>query len=83
MPYKPRWRSPEYDALYKQSQTELDPSKRQEIFVKMNDMITEDVVMIPLIRLPRIAGINNNLEGFDPTPWDGEAWNIKDWKRSQ
>jgi peptide/nickel transport system substrate-binding protein len=76
-----RWCDPNYDALYKQSKTELDPDKRRQIFIQMNDMLTEEVVTIPLVRLAQISGINQTLEGFEPTPWDAETWNIKDWRR--
>lgn len=78
-----RWCNPEYDTLFEQSKTELDPNKRREIFVELNDMISEDVVLIPLVRQARIAGVSNSLEGFDPTPWDSETWNIKEWRRSE
>ncbi|MDM8531501.1 peptide ABC transporter substrate-binding protein [Anaerolineales bacterium HSG25] len=78
----PRWCNDEYDALFEQSKTELDPDKRQAMFVRMNDLITEDVALIPLARQARISGVSADLEGFAPTPWDAETWNIKDWRRS-
>ncbi|MDM8527779.1 peptide ABC transporter substrate-binding protein [Anaerolineales bacterium HSG24] len=77
-----RWCNPEYDALYEQSKTELDPEKRRMILIRMNDILTEDVATIPLAQQARVSAINNTLEGFDPTPWDAETWNIKDWRRS-
>jgi len=76
-----RWCDSSYDALYERSKTELDPEKRRDIFIQMNDMLTEEVVLIPLARLARILGVNRNLEGLAPTPWDTETWNIMDWKR--
>jgi len=76
-----RWCDPRYDALYAQSQQELDPEKRQQIFIQMNDLLTEEVVTIPLVRLGQLSGMSNSIEGFDPTPWDSETWNIKDWRR--
>ncbi|MCP4350330.1 MAG: peptide ABC transporter substrate-binding protein [Desulfobacterales bacterium] len=76
-----RWCNSEYDSLYKQSRKELDPEKRKQIFIRMNDMLTEEVVTIPLVRMARISGISRDLGGFDPTPWDAETWNIKDWRR--
>jgi len=76
-----RWCNPEYDALFQQSTTELDPAKRQQLFIQMNDMLVEDVVLIPLVHLAQVSGTNENIEGIDLTPWDAEVWNIKDWKR--
>lgn len=74
--------SPEYDELYNQAVTELDPEKRQELFIQMNDILINDVVMIPLVHLGQVSGVSPTLEGLDPTPWDANVWNIKDWRRS-
>ena len=76
-----RWCNLEYDALYEQSRAELDPEKRRRIFIEMNDMLTEQVVTIPLVHRAQVSGTSRDLDGFDPTPWDAETWNIKDWRR--
>ena len=76
-----RWCSPEYDALYQQSTTELDPENRRQIFIQMNDMQIEDVVMIPVVYLANVQGVSRDIEGLDLTPWDTSTWNIKDWRR--
>lgn len=75
-----RWQNPEYDALYRQSTTEIDPDKRTRLFIQMNDKIIEDVAIIPLVHRARVIGVNPALSGVDPTPWDAELWNIKDWR---
>jgi peptide/nickel transport system substrate-binding protein len=77
-----RWCNPAYDALYQQSTTELDPAKSQQLFIQMNDLLVNNVVMIPLVRQADISGVSNNLIGIDPTPWDADLWNIKDWRRN-
>lgn len=79
---KERWCDPAYDALYQASTTEIDPVRRRQLFVEMNDKLVNDVVVIPLVRQADIAGVSNSLVGVDPTPWDADLWNIKDWKRS-
>jgi peptide/nickel transport system substrate-binding protein len=77
-----RWYNPEYDTLYEQSATEMDSKRRQQLFIQMNDMLVEDVVMIPVVHMADVAGVNNALVGVDLTPWDTNTWNIKDWRRS-
>lgn len=77
-----RWINHNYDTLYQQSATEVDSEKRQELIIQMNDMLVEDVVMIPLVHVADVAGVSNALEGIDLTPWDANTWNIKDWRRS-
>ena len=71
-----------YDELYAQSKTELDPDKRRELFAQMNQILVEEVVMMPLVHWGEVSAVNNTLEGVDPTPWDSSMWNIKDWRRS-
>ncbi len=77
-----RWQNPAYDMLYDQSAVEVDPQKRQDLIIQMNDMLVEDVVMIPTVHIADVAGVSNTLEGVDLTPWDANTWNIKDWRRS-
>ncbi len=76
-----RWCNLAYDALYEQSRAELDPEKRHRIVIKMNDMLSEQVVTIPLVHRSQISGISRDLAGLDSTPWEAETWNIKDWRR--
>ncbi|MFQ4141761.1 peptide ABC transporter substrate-binding protein [Chlorogloeopsis sp. ULAP02] len=76
-----RYCNPQYDALWKQSATELNPQKRQQLFIQMNDLLIKDGAVIPLIVRANVVGVNNKLVGVDTTPWDADTWNIKDWRR--
>lgn len=76
-----RYCNPQYDALWKQSAKEIDPKKRQQLFIQMNDLLIKDVALIPLINRADTSGASNRLVGVDLTPWDVDTWNIKDWKR--
>jgi peptide/nickel transport system substrate-binding protein len=76
-----RWCDPEYDALFEQIAGELDPEKRTQLIIRMNDVVVEEVVLIPLVRRANIHGISNTLDGVEFTPWDAVTWKIKDWKR--
>jgi len=75
-----RWCNEEYDALYEKVLTVLDPEERRDIFIQMNDLLIEDVVMIPLVHKSWISGANREIEGINLTPWDNELWNVKDWR---
>ena len=50
-----RWRNEEYDKLYKAAETEMDPVKRAALFIKMNDLVIQNVVVIPVVFRPRVA----------------------------
>ncbi len=76
-----RWCSKQYDDLFQQARTELDPQKRAQLFIQMNDLLVEDVVMIPVVYLADGQGVANSVQGVDLTPWDMNTWNIMDWRR--
>ena len=76
-----RYCNPEFDQLYEQSRTELDPRKRRRLIVQMNDLLINDFAVIPMVERSSAFGISNRLDGIDPTPWDVDVWNIKDWRR--
>ncbi|WRH67689.1 MAG: hypothetical protein RSE13_04860 [Planktothrix sp. GU0601_MAG3] len=77
-----RYCNPEYDALWKQATTEINPEKQKQIWIKMNDMLVNNYIVIPLIHRAEVAGVNQNLTGVNLTPWDLTVWNIKDWKKT-
>ncbi len=76
-----RWCNPAYDELLRQASAEIDPERRAQIFIQMNDLLVNEVVMIPLVHLGIAGGVANDLLGVDLTPWDVDVWNIKDWRR--
>jgi peptide/nickel transport system substrate-binding protein len=77
-----RWCNPAYDALYEQSTREMDEETRRDLFIQMNDLIINDIVIIPLVQRKRVVGVSQSLQGVDLTPWDEGVWNIKDWTRN-
>ncbi|ABA21186.1 extracellular solute-binding protein, family 5 [Trichormus variabilis ATCC 29413] len=78
-----RYCNPEYDKLWQQSNTELNPEKRRLLFIQMNDLLFKDIALIPLIARADVNGVSNRLVGVDLTPWDTDTWNIKDWQQVQ
>ena len=56
-----RWRNEEYDKLYRAAEAEMDPVKRAALFIKMNDMVIQNVVVIPVVQRPRVAAVSNRL----------------------
>jgi peptide/nickel transport system substrate-binding protein len=76
-----RYCNPAFDALYEASATEMDPDKRRQLFVQMNDLLIADAAVIPMVHWADVSGLGKDIEGFMPTPWDSETWNIVDWHR--
>ncbi len=77
-----RYQNPDYDKLFEQLKGETDQAKRNDIAIKMNDLLISDVVVIPLInRTFATDGISKQLKGVKTSPWDSEMWNIADWSK--
>lgn len=76
-----RFCSTEYDALHAQAASELDPDVRAQLFIQMNDLLVQDVVMIPIIFLAEVRGVSRTIEGVNLTAWDRDTWNINEWRR--
>ncbi len=74
----PRWTSKEYDDLMLASESELDPVKRAAMFVKMNEMVVNDNVVIPVVYRPRVSAIASSLRA-ELTGWDNDLWELRRW----
>ena len=79
---KTRWNSEEYDKLWKAAESEMDPVKRASLFVKMNDLVIQNVVVIPVVYRPRVAGIGNRMRDVVQSGWDVDDWNLPYWSRA-
>jgi len=76
-----RWRSEGYDKLFRAAESELDPVKRAALFIRMNDLVIQNIVVIPVVLRPAVAGINNRLKGAEQSGWDSNFWNLENWYR--
>jgi peptide/nickel transport system substrate-binding protein len=75
-----RWKSEEYDKLYKSAESELDPVKRAALFIKMNELVIQNVVVIPVVFRPRVAAVSKRLH-VEQSGWDSDFWNLQSWYR--
>jgi peptide/nickel transport system substrate-binding protein len=73
-----RFRNDEFDSLHKAAQGELDAVKRAAMFIRMNDIIVENVACIPIVNRPIVAALSNKLRA-PLTGWDNDVFLIKDW----
>ena len=74
-----RYCNPEYDALLAELKQEIDPDRRRALFIEMNDLLVEDVALIPLVRRSDPYAIANSLTNLEFTPWAASTWKINDW----
>jgi len=76
-----RWRNDEFDRLFRAAETEMDPVKRAAHFIRMNDLLTQNVVIVPFIWRGDGSAVSNRLRGTDLSGWDSNCWNIAHWYR--
>jgi peptide/nickel transport system substrate-binding protein len=76
-----RWRSDEYDRMYRAAETEMDPVKRAALFVRMNDLVVQNVVIVPLLWRGTASAVSNRLRGTEISGWDSTFWNLAHWYR--
>jgi len=77
-----RWRNEEYDRAWKAAEAEMDPVKRAALFIKMNDLVIQNVVVIPVVFRPRVAAISNRMRDVVQSGWDGDFWALAYWSKS-
>ncbi len=77
-----RWANAEYDRLWKQAETELDPVRRAALFIRMNDLLIEDVVVIPVVWRQEVSAVSHTLRGMALSPWDSILWDLAFWYRT-
>ena len=79
-----RYCNPDYDALYEAYKSEFDLAKRAEMAIQLNDILVNDVAIIPLINRQTPSAKAKNVEGPTYNTFDSSnLWNIATWKRSE
>ena len=78
---KTRWRNEEYDRAWKAAETEMDPVKRAALFVKMNDLVIQNIVVIPVVFRPRVAAISSRMRDVVQSGWDSDFWALAYWSK--
>lgn len=76
-----RWRNPRYDRLWRMAEVEMDPVKRAALFIRMNDMVVQSAVVIPVTWRNVLHAAANNLGGIEPNGWDSVFGSIAYWYR--
>ncbi len=76
-----RYVNPEYDRLWGAARTETDTAKRAQLFIQMNDILIQDIAMIPLVNRKSVFARAKNLQHVNYSQWATDYWNIANWTR--
>ncbi len=77
-----RFRNEEYDRAWKAADTEMDPVKRAAHFIKMNDIVIQNVVVIPVLWRNGAGAAATRLRGMDLSGWDSTLWRLAYWHKA-
>jgi peptide/nickel transport system substrate-binding protein len=77
-----RWRNEEYDRTYEAADGETDPVKRAALFMKMNDLLIQHVVVIPVLWRNGVGAVSTRLHGIDNSGWDTTFWRLPFWYKA-
>ena len=75
-----RWQNKEYDETHKAAQIELDPVKRAAMLIKLNELVIENVVVIPVVARLGAAAVKHKLV-VELSGWDNNTWDLANWYR--
>ena len=75
-----RWQNQEYDDIHKAAQVELDPIKRAALLIRLNELVVNNQVVIPVVARLGAAAVNNGLV-VELSGWDNNTWNLASWYR--
>ena len=76
-----RWRSDQYDRLWSAAEVEFDPVKRAAMFIQMNDLVVNQVAVIPEVWRTRPCAVSARLRDLEVSGWDSTLWHIAYWHR--
>lgn len=60
-----KYNNPEFDALYKRAQAEVDVAKRAELFKQAEKILLNDGAIVPLVQKGVTYLVNEKVEGFN------------------
>ena len=75
-----RWQNKEYDDTHKAAQVELDPVRRAAMLIRLNELVVNNYVVIPLVMRPSAVAAANDLVA-EISGWDNNTWDLANWYR--
>ena len=69
------YKNPEVDDILKQAQTTVDQNEREELYFRAQEMLVEAAPWVPLAYVKPPVGLQDQVQGYQPNPTGGEAFN--------
>jgi peptide/nickel transport system substrate-binding protein len=55
--------------------------KRAALFVKMNDLVIQNVVVVPIVWRNKVHAVSSRLRGHEISGWDNDTAYLFNWYR--
>ena len=75
-----RYSNPEFDKTLTDSDGELDPVKRAALLIKCNEIVIDDIAVIPVVYRPSVEALSHKLKG-QLSGWDSLICLLNGWYR--
>lgn len=79
----PRFCNESYNKLIEELGKTSGIEKRAEIAIKLNDILSNEGALIPLVHRGDVSAHSATLEGVRMNSWDSQLWNVADWTRKK
>ena len=76
----PRYVNKDYDAAIDAAESETDPLKRADLYIKCNDIMWQDTMFIPVMHRLKVEASANSLRPVI-SGWANETDNLRGWYR--
>ena len=80
-----RYVNPEFDAAFDEARNSTDVEVATAAIIRCSDILTDDAAVLPLVaRAALVSAVANTLfpDNIALGPWEGDFWNIANWRRA-
>jgi peptide/nickel transport system substrate-binding protein len=77
-----RYSNPEVDALLDQADHELDPDKRTQLIGEVDDLLWQDLPVIPLFQIPELVAYDESVQHVEYNGYQGFTTRADRWVRT-
>ncbi|MGH3753204.1 MAG: ABC transporter substrate-binding protein [Pseudonocardiaceae bacterium] len=74
-----RYTNPEVDAALRVAETEYTESLRTDALRKVDRLLADDLVSLPLFQVPIMWAYTSNIDSVYRHSWGGVTWNANEW----
>ena len=57
----------------------MDPVKRAALFIRMNDMVVQSGILVPIALSAKASAVSNRLRGIEHNPYEVDFWSLAFW----